>query len=107
MSNSDGLKNITNDRLVDAQMIPFQTCYLLIYALVLPMFGGNQGLALFLRVELWMLSKVVRTGSELEMSLHFILTRSRRYGIAPAPYKCLWADSSSISFLPTTHGGSL
>lgn len=107
MSNSDGPKNLTNDRLVDAQMIPFQTCFLLIYALVFPMFGGNQGLALFLRVELWMLSKVVRTESELELSLHFILTHSRRYGIAPAPYRCLWADSSSMSFLLTSHGGSL
>ena len=74
-----GDQNITTDiRLVDTLMVPFQTCYLLIYVLMFPMLAGNQLLPLFLLMEVLLLSKVVRTGSELEVSLHFILTHSRR-----------------------------
>lgn len=64
--------------LVDDLMMPFQNCYLLIYVLLFPTLSGNQALALFLRAEVWLLSKVVRSGSELEVLLHFILTHSRR-----------------------------
>ena len=60
-------------------MIPFQTNYLFIYVLIFPMLAGNQALPLFLRMEVWLLSKIVRKGSELEVSLHFILTHGRRY----------------------------
>lgn len=60
-------------------MIPFQFTYLLIYVLLFPMLAGNQLLPVFLRAEVWMLSKVVKHGSELEVELHFILTHSRRW----------------------------
>jgi hypothetical protein len=67
------------DRLVDELMVPFQNCFLLIYVLIFPMLAGNEALPLFLRGELWLLSKMVKRGSELEVSLHFLLTHSRRY----------------------------
>ena len=64
--------------LVDTNMVLFENSYLLIYVLLFPMLAGNQALPLFLRVEIWLLSKVVRKGSELEIALHFLLTHSRR-----------------------------
>ncbi|KAK4687581.1 Trk/Ktr/HKT type cation transporter, partial [Tremellales sp. Uapishka_1] len=65
--------------LVDTLMVPFQHTFLLIYVLLFPMLAGNQALPLFLRIEVWLLTKVVRKGSEFDVSLHFILTHSRRY----------------------------
>lgn len=65
-------------RLVDQLMVPFENCYLLIYALILPMLAGNQALPLFMRLEMRLLTKFVRKGSELDISLHFLLAHSRR-----------------------------
>ena len=59
-------------------MIPFQHCYLLIYVLFLPLLAGNHALPLFLRLEIWLFSKVVSPGSETDVQLRFILAHSRR-----------------------------
>jgi len=59
-------------------MVPFQNCYLLIYVLSFQILAGNEALPLFLRMELWLLTKVVKKGSELDVSLNFLLTHSRR-----------------------------
>lgn len=59
-------------------MTPFQNAYLLIYVLLLPMLAGNQALPLFMRMEMRLLSKFVKKGSELDVSLQFLLAHSRR-----------------------------
>ncbi|ORY22841.1 cation transport protein-domain-containing protein [Naematelia encephala] len=76
--------------LVDILMVPFQNCYLLIYVLIFPMLAGNQAIPLFLRVELWLLTKLVKKGSELEVSLHFLLTHSRRLFLYLFPAYQTW-----------------
>jgi Trk-type K+ transport system membrane component len=70
---------LTSGSLVDQLMVPFQHSYLLIYVLIFPMLAGNEALPLFLRLEVWLLSKVVKRGSELEVSIHFLLTHGRRH----------------------------
>jgi Trk-type K+ transport system membrane component len=64
--------------LVDSSMLQFQTCYLMIYVLAFPILAGNQAMPSFLRFELWLFSKVVTPGSELDVLVHFLLTHSRR-----------------------------
>lgn len=66
-------------RLVDASMLPFQTCYLIIYVLIFPILAGNQAMPLFLRMELWIISKFISPGTELDVLVHFLLTHSRRW----------------------------
>lgn len=59
-------------------MLPFQTCYLLIYVLIFPILAGNQAMPSFLRFELWVFSKFVTPGSKMDVLVHFLLTHSRR-----------------------------
>lgn len=59
-------------------MAPFENCYLLIYVLLVPMVAGNQALPIFLRIEIRLLTKFVKKGSELDIALHFLLAHSRR-----------------------------
>jgi hypothetical protein len=70
--------DVADRRLVDQLMVPFENCYLLIYVLIFPMLAGNEALPLFLRAELWVLTKLVSKGTELDVSLHFLLAHSRR-----------------------------
>lgn len=59
-------------------MIPFQNCYFLIYVLVFPLLAGNQLIPIFLRGEVWLVSKFAKSGGDLEAASHYILTHSRR-----------------------------
>ena len=68
------------------------------------MLAGNQALPLFLRVEVWLLSKVVRKGSELEISLHFLLTHSRRL-VTLSHLNDGYDDSVSMQTLPLPFPG--
>ncbi|KAJ3775814.1 potassium transporter [Lentinula raphanica] len=58
--------------LVDDGMVPFQSAYLMVFALMFVMLAGNQGFR-------WIGSKIARTGSESEKAFSFLLEHPRRF----------------------------
>ncbi len=62
----------TQSSLVDQSMVPFATCYILIYMLVISMLAGNHALPMMLRFIIWL-------GTKVNETLHFLLDHPRRY----------------------------
>lgn len=64
-------------RLTDEGLVPFQTCYLMIYVLIVALLVGNHALPIMLRFIIWIGTKITRKGVKHE-SLHFLLDHPRR-----------------------------
>ncbi|KAJ7066538.1 potassium transporter [Mycena amicta] len=64
--------------LVDTGMVPFQSAYLMVLALIWVILAGNHALPIFLRLIIWMWSKIARQGSETADTLSFLLQHPRR-----------------------------
>ncbi|KAF5353410.1 hypothetical protein D9756_007889 [Leucocoprinus leucothites] len=76
--------------LVDMGMVPFQTAYLMIFPLMLVIIGGNHAMPVFLRFVIWIISKVVRQGSDAHAALSFLLDHPRRCFLYLFPSHQTW-----------------
>ncbi|KAK8865627.1 hypothetical protein IAR55_000772 [Kwoniella newhampshirensis] len=75
--------------LLDQGLAPFQTCYLLIYVLIVVMLAGNHALPIMLRFCIWLGTKVFRKGTTHE-TLHFLLDHPRRCFLYLFPSHQTW-----------------
>jgi len=76
--------------LVDLSMIPFQTAYLMIVALMLMILAGNHALPIFLRVIIWVSSKVLPEDSDAQEAISFLLQHPRRCFLYMFPSHQTW-----------------
>ncbi|GFZ43378.1 hypothetical protein JCM24511_01098 [Saitozyma sp. JCM 24511] len=76
--------------LIDQSMVPFASCYLLIYALDIAMVAGNHALPMTLRLVIWLGTKMCRKGSDRYESLHFLLDHPRRCFLYLFPSHQTW-----------------
>ncbi|KAK4054900.1 hypothetical protein OIV83_000824 [Microbotryomycetes sp. JL201] len=68
----------TGMSLLDSSMIPFQRGYLLIIVVSYLILAGNTAFPIFLRLCIWILSKVVPRNSQTRETLQFLLDHPRR-----------------------------
>lgn len=64
--------------LVDQSMVPFASCYLLVWILNMTMLLGNHAFPMVLRLLIW-LGTVITGRTTLNQTLHFLLDHPRRY----------------------------
>jgi len=64
--------------LEDTSMLPFQTAYPMIVFMVILILAGNTAFPVLLRLQIWIISKVVPKRSRLHETLHFLLDHPRR-----------------------------
>ncbi|KAJ7250788.1 potassium transporter [Mycena rebaudengoi] len=76
--------------LVDLGMIPFQTAYLMIFALMFVILAGNHALPIFLRLIIWIWFKITPEGSETNSTLSFLLQHPRRCFLYLFPSHQTW-----------------
>ncbi|KAJ7147212.1 potassium transporter [Mycena filopes] len=76
--------------LVDQGMLPFQSAYLMIFALMFVILAGNHALPIFLRLLIWTWYKIVPEGSETSKTLSFLLQHPRRCFIYLFPSHQTW-----------------
>jgi Trk-type K+ transport system membrane component len=65
--------------LVDLGMLPFGQNYVMVFTLMFPILAGNHALPIWLRLCVWIGTKVVKDGGEMDETLHFLLDHPRRY----------------------------
>lgn len=63
--------------LVDQNMYPFSTSYLVVFVLIVVMLAGNHALPMMLRFMIWLGTKIWRKG-QINETLHFLLDHPRR-----------------------------
>ncbi|SCZ90322.1 BZ3500_MvSof-1268-A1-R1_Chr1-3g01916 [Microbotryum saponariae] len=76
--------------LVDASMVPFQQAYLLIVVMSILILGGNTAYPVFLRICIWIISKLVPRRSRTRETLQFLLDHPRRCYIYLFPSHQTW-----------------
>ncbi|KDR65851.1 hypothetical protein GALMADRAFT_162346 [Galerina marginata CBS 339.88] len=76
--------------LVDLGMVPFQNAYLMIFALGFSILAGNHALPIFLRLVIWISSKIVPEDSETQKALSFLLDHPRRCFLYLFPSHQTW-----------------
>ncbi|KAI0762545.1 TrkH-domain-containing protein [Fomes fomentarius] len=76
--------------LVDQGMVPFQHAYLMIFALMFVILAGNHGLPLFLRLIIWIYTKLVKDDGDMDQVLHFLLDHPRRCFLYLFPSHVTW-----------------
>ncbi|KIY66946.1 TrkH-domain-containing protein [Cylindrobasidium torrendii FP15055 ss-10] len=64
--------------LVDAGMVPFQRAYLMIFPLIFVMLAGNHALPIFLRLIIWIGSKLAQNNRSFYPVFEFLLHHPRR-----------------------------
>ncbi|KAI0354804.1 TrkH-domain-containing protein [Trametes cingulata] len=79
----------TGMSLVDQNMVPFQTAYPMIVFLMICVLAGNTCLPIFLRLFIWILTKLPGR-SRTKESLHFLLDHPRRCTIYLFPSRQTW-----------------
>ncbi|GAW00592.1 hypothetical protein LENED_002124 [Lentinula edodes] len=80
----------TGTSLVDTSMIPFQKAYPVIVFMVILILAGNTAFPIFLRAEIFFLSKIVPRTSRLHETLQFLLDHPRRCFIYLFPSHQTW-----------------
>ncbi|ESK97349.1 potassium transporter [Moniliophthora roreri MCA 2997] len=80
----------TGTSLVDTSMVPFQTAYIMIIAIVILILAGNTAFPIFLRFTIWILTKLVPKASRANETLHFLLDHPRRCFIYLFPSHQTW-----------------
>ncbi|KAJ4483156.1 cation transport protein-domain-containing protein [Lentinula lateritia] len=80
----------TGTSLVDTSMIPFQKAYPVIVFMVILILAGNTAFPIFLRAEIFFLSKIVPRTSPLHETLQFLLDHPRRCFIYLFPSHQTW-----------------
>ncbi|BGP12490.1 hypothetical protein JCM10213_005472 [Rhodosporidiobolus nylandii] len=76
--------------LCDASMVPFQKAYWLIIVQSLLILGGNTAFPVFLRLVIWVTSKLVPRNSRTRETLQFLLDHPRRCFIYLFPSHQTW-----------------
>ncbi|KAK0493448.1 potassium transporter [Armillaria luteobubalina] len=76
--------------LVDLGMLPFQTAYLFVFALMFLILAGNHALPIFMRLIIWICSKFTKPGSDLDKALDFLLHYPRRCYLYLFPSHQTW-----------------
>ncbi|KAJ3570181.1 hypothetical protein NP233_g4576 [Leucocoprinus birnbaumii] len=76
--------------LADQNMVPFQTAYLMIFPMMFVIVAGNHAMPIFLRLVIWILSKLVRVGSDSYAALSFLLDHPRRCFLYLFPSHQTW-----------------
>lgn len=80
----------TGMSLVDQSMVPFQTAYLFIVVIIFLIFAGNTSFPIFLRLNIWGISKLVPASSRLHETLKFLLDHPRRCFVYLFPSTQTW-----------------
>jgi len=76
--------------LVDQSMIPFQKAYPMILLMAFLILAGNTAFPVFLRLTIWITTKIVPNKSQLNDTLHFLLDHPRRCFIYLFPSHQTW-----------------
>ncbi|KAJ3871720.1 potassium transporter [Lentinula edodes] len=76
--------------LVDEGMVPFQSAYLMVFSLMFVILAGNHALPIFLRLVIWIGSKISKPGSESEKAFSFLLDHPRRCFVYLFPSHQTW-----------------
>ncbi|KAF8576740.1 TrkH-domain-containing protein [Ramaria rubella] len=76
--------------LVDLGMVPFQRAYLMIFSLMFVILAGNHALPIFLRLLIWIGSKIVKKESPMYATLSFLLDHPRRCFVYLFPMHQTW-----------------
>ncbi|KAI0718158.1 TrkH-domain-containing protein [Cerioporus squamosus] len=92
----------TGMSLVDQNMVPFQTAYPLVIFLVFCVLAGNTCLPIFLRLLIWLLTKLPGR-SRMKESLHFLLDHPRRCTIYLFPSRQTWLLFGTVMVLNCTN----
>ncbi|KAF5383956.1 hypothetical protein D9757_007351 [Collybiopsis confluens] len=77
-------------QVMGAGMVPFQNAYLMIFSLMFVILAGNHALPIFLRLTIWIGSKIAKKGSEAERAFSFLLDHPRRCFIYLFPSHQTW-----------------
>ncbi|KAH9922903.1 cation transport protein-domain-containing protein [Fomitopsis serialis] len=80
----------TGMSLVDQNMVPFRSAYLMIVVLVINVLAGNTAFPLFLRFMIWTFTKLFPADSRIQEALHFLLDHPRRCFIYLFPANQTW-----------------
>ncbi|KAH9850186.1 TrkH-domain-containing protein [Lenzites betulinus] len=92
----------TGMSLVDQNMVPFQTAYPMIVFIVICVLAGNTCLPIFLRLFIWLLTKLPGR-SRTKESLHFLLDHPRRCTIYLFPSRQTWLLLGTVMLLNCTN----
>ncbi|KAI0629974.1 TrkH-domain-containing protein [Trametes polyzona] len=92
----------TGMSLVDQNMVPFQTAYPMIIFIVICVLAGNTCLPIFLRLFIWLLTKLPGR-SRTKESLHFLLDHPRRCTIYLFPSRQTWLLLGTVMVLNCTN----
>lgn len=92
----------TGMSLQDQSMIPFQEAYPMIIVMVLLILAGNTAFPIFLRLTIWLISKVVPRNSRVNETLQFLLDHPRRCFIYLFPSHQTWFLLTVVIFLNLT-----
>ncbi|KAJ7743346.1 potassium transporter [Mycena metata] len=76
--------------LVDLGMLPFQSAYFMIFALMFVILAGNHALPIFLRLTIWIWYKLAPAGSDIGKTLSFLLQHPRRCFLYLFPSHQTW-----------------
>ncbi|KAI0645210.1 cation transport protein-domain-containing protein [Trametes meyenii] len=80
----------TGMSLVDQSMVPFQRAYPMIVFMCILILAGNTAFPVLLRLQIWILAKIVPKKSRLSETLHFLLDHPRRCFVYLFPSHQTW-----------------
>ncbi|KAI0042575.1 hypothetical protein FA95DRAFT_1564224 [Auriscalpium vulgare] len=92
----------TGTSLVDQSMVPFQKAYPMIFTLIFLILAGNTAFAVFLRLTIWVTSKLTPKDSRANETLQFLLDHPRRCFIYLFPSHQTWFLATVLVILNTT-----
>ncbi|EJU04228.1 hypothetical protein DACRYDRAFT_114599 [Dacryopinax primogenitus] len=76
--------------LVDTSMVPFQTAYAMIFFMIIAILGGNTAFPVFLRLMIWIISKLTSNTTPMAETLRFLLDHPRRCFVYLFPSPQTW-----------------
>jgi len=80
----------TGTSLVDQSMVPFQTAYLMVFVQAFLILAGNTAFPVFLRLFVWLISKIVPRKTRLQETIQFLLDHPRRCFLYLFPSHQTW-----------------
>jgi len=92
--------------LVDQGMVPFEKAYLMIFSMIFAILAGNHGLPIFLRLTIWIGTKLVKEDSDSDKALHFLLDHPRRCFLYLFPSHVTWFLAATLFFFTSLEWAS-
>ncbi|THH13668.1 hypothetical protein EW146_g6584 [Bondarzewia mesenterica] len=89
--------------LSDQSMIPFQSAYPMIIIMGILILAGNTAFPIFLRLSIWIISKLFPRNSRINETLHFLLDHPRRCFIYLFPSHQTWFLLTILVILKYVH----